>query len=561
MKMTIGKKMMGGFLGVSLLLGAISLISIFGMQKVENSYSDLVDRRSVILANAKDIQTGASREISGLRGVLLGEEGSEEILNEAYTEINDELESILPMVQRPEVKEQLKELDRLNEEFERESRQVIALMQDNKVEARRLANETAIPIAREVRDIADTIDNDLQKNMDTASKSTSEMVNGVQALILFLSIASFIISIVVGIYITRKIKFPILMVEAAAHRVADGDLTQEDIQVKNKDELGNLADAFNQMKLNLRELVQQVSHSADQVSSTSEELSASSEQTSQATELISRSIQGIAAGSEAQASYAKEVEQATLEITSSMGQASSSVQAVSELTADANGKAKAGNQVVHKTVEQMSRVQETVQGTSRVVDTVGQKSVEIGQIVDLITQIADQTNLLALNAAIEAARAGEHGKGFAVVADEVRKLAEQSGQAAKQIGHLVKEIQSEASRAVESMNNGTAEVERGRDLVLRTGDAFKDILQAVGQVDAESKQVLAIVEMIQESSSSMADKMAGISQITEQSASNTQGVAASAEEQTASMEEVAASAEALSRMSQDLKTSIGRFKV
>lgn len=179
----------------------------------------------------------------------------------------------------------------------------------------------------------------------------------------------------------------------------------------------------------------------------------------------------------------------------------------------------------------------------------------------MITQIADQTNLLALNAAIEAARAGEHGRGFSVVADEVKKLAEGSGEAAGQIRNLILEIQTEADNAVQSMSLGSSVVEKGIDMVHQTGEVFKDILVAIEQVTAESQEVSAIIEQVNSSSQNMVDTMEGVASIAEQSAGNTQNVAASVEEQNASMQEISASTEALSSMAQDLQEAVSTFKV
>jgi methyl-accepting chemotaxis protein len=561
MNFTIGKKLMSGFLSVAILLGIISFLSYYYLQKVDDSYSDLVDRRVVILLSAKDIQISASREIAALRSILLQEEGAVDVLSQSIAHINEQIETTNNLVHRTEDKDSLKKLAALNEEFKSKSDEVITLMQTNKEEAQRFSAEAVTPLAREIRDIADKIAHDQRKQMEEGSKTNSEMVHSVITTVLIFSIVAFALAILIGIIITRMITKPILSLAEAAEKIASGDLTQDDIKVKNRDEIGNLTNSFNQMKMNLRQLIRQVGLNAEQVAATSEELSANAEQTSKVTEQISIAIQEVAVGSEKQVSNATEVAQAVAEISKGMNQATSSIQSVADLTTTANDKANVGNTVVTQTVEQINLVQHSVSETAEVVNALGEKSEEIGQIVELITQIADQTNLLALNAAIEAARAGEQGRGFAVVADEVRKLAEQSGHAAGQIRDLIQEVQTEAEKAVQSMNDGTTVVKEGIKMVHQTGEAFRDIVKSIEQIAAESREVSAIVEQVNASSQSMVEMMEGVAHIAEQSAGNAQNVAASAEEQNASMEEVSSSAEALSKMAQDLQEVINKFKV
>ncbi|MBU8880843.1 methyl-accepting chemotaxis protein [Bacillus sp. FJAT-29790] len=561
MRMTIGKKLMAGFLSVAILLGAISFISFYNIQEVDKSFSGLVDHSTQILKNSMKMQNSAYQEISNLRGILLQEKGSIDGISQAIDDLNQDIKASFDLVTSKENLESLKKLETMNDDFKEISDQVISLVQTNPNEAARLSHEVAMPLAREIRDIADSMAEFQEKKMIEESIANSEKVEKVIKTVSYLSIVAFILAVSIGIVMTQMIKKPILLLEKAAGAIAAGDLTQEDVHVKNRDELGNLAKAFNGMKVNLLQLIRKVSVDAEQVAATSKELSGSAEQTSAATEQITLAIQEVARGSEKQVSSAANATQTVADISDGMNQAATSIQTVADLTNTANEKATIGNTVVAKTVEQINLVQHSVSETGEVVNALGKKSGEIGQIVDLITQIANQTNLLALNAAIEAARAGEHGRGFAVVADEVRKLAEQSGQAAGQIHELIQEIQSEAEKAVQSMNHGALVVGDGIKLVHETGEAFREIVQSIEQVTAEAQEVSTIVEQVNSSAQNMVETMEGVADIAEKSAGNTQNVAASAEEQNASMVEISVSAEALSKMALNLQEVVGKFKV
>lgn len=209
----------------------------------------------------------------------------------------------------------------------------------------------------------------------------------------------------------------------------------------------------------------------------------------------------------------------------------------------------------------MAAISQSVSRSAQVVTTLGARSQEIGQIIDTISGIASQTNLLALNAAIEAARAGEQGRGFAVVAEEVRKLAEQSQEAAKKIAQLIGEIQSETATAVAAMDAGTKEVEQGNQVVATAGDAFQEISSFIAVI---SEQVTAMSEAfsaITKGNEIMVSSIHTIDEHSRQTSEQTQTVSAATEEQSASMEEIASSSQALSCMAEELRETVAKFKI
>lgn len=560
MKMTIRKKLLSGFLILAILLGIVCSISYYQIQKINHSYSNIVEQHMANLANIKDIQLYASREISSLRGILIKDEGSIDFLQTSMEQINETVANMLKTNQSQEVNELLQTIISLNEQLKKQSENISNSTGNYSDQDIKLVDKEIINTAVQIETAANQIGEIQGQEMEKEIQANSQIVTSVKIMNLVYGIISFIAAILIGVFMTRIITRPILLLVEGAKKIAAGDLTHNDIQLKNRDEIGDLSQAFNQMKHSLHNLIDHVRSNSEQLAATSDEFSASVEENNRATEQITIAMQEIVVGAEKQVSNVIQSVESTEEISKSMNKAADSIQSVANLTVAANEKAILGNDVVIRTIEQMSRVQHSAMESAQVVHILSEKAKEIGQIIGLITQIADQTNLLALNAAIEAARAGAQGKGFAVVAGEVRKLAEQSSNAAGQINHLIGEIQNESEKAVHSMNNGTIVVEEGLKLVSQTGDSFQDISQSIKQVTIESQEVASLVKQVQLNSLKVAEGMKATRNIVEQSSSNIQCVVASTEEQSSSMEDVSSSAEVLREMAQDLHTAINRFK-
>ena len=379
---------------------------------------------------------------------------------------------------------------------------------------------------------------------------------------LFISLGiALVLGAIIIYYFANSFSKPIIEIAKNAEKIAGKDLSIAILNVKNKDEIGELAKSFNYMVTSLRAMIQNIDEASQQVASTSEELMASSEQTSQATELITQSIQQIAVGSDSSLKGTSEANEVVSEISKGMDQIAQNIQEVSDTSLQTSQAAKTGNETIKDSIEQMSLVHQSTEEMSKVITSLGVKSQEISQVISLITNIAEQTNLLALNAAIEAARAGEHGKGFAVVADEVRKLAEQSGHATKDVSQLISEIQKEVDQTVRAMEMGQNRVKEGIVSVNNAGEAFKQITNHVDHVSAQIQDVSAAVEEINASTDQLVQVINEAQKIAEQQSSYSQNVAASAEEQNASMEEIAAASGMLADMAEKLQHTVSSFKL
>ena len=361
-------------------------------------------------------------------------------------------------------------------------------------------------------------------------------------------------------YISRKISNPIIELSSIVREIAKGDL-RNNLEIDSQDEIGELGKAVNLMTNDLRSLITQLASSAEQLAASSEELTASAEQSAQAANQVAGSITEVAEGAGLQL-------QATDTSKNIMEKLSSGIQEIANNAITIVGTAQKtssaafeGGNAVMDAKNQMICIEKSVEASSIVVTGLGERSKEIGQIVDTISGIAGQTNLLALNAAIEAARAGEQGRGFAVVADEVRKLAEQSQEAAKQITTLIAEIQNDTSKAVSAMINETQQVKRGTEVVEKAGITFNEITQLVQQMSAQTREVSAEIQEIAKDSQSMVSLVSDIDNVSRNTAEQTQTVSAATEEQSASTEEIASSSHALSKMAGEIQAAISKFKV
>ena len=381
-----------------------------------------------------------------------------------------------------------------------------------------------------------------------------------KTIIIVLSISVLIGAVIIYLF-SKHISDPLLKVSHQINEIANGNLAVDDTNITQKDEIGELSANVNRMTSELKDMIGKVSDTAEQVAASSEQLTASAEETSKATEQITESIQSVASGAEEQVNSATKAEMSASDISKGMERITDRMESVTNASTVTKEKSESGQNTIQQTIDQMTFINDKTDIIAQVVNQLGNKSTEIGNIVSLITNVAEQTNLLALNAAIEAARAGEHGKGFAVVADEVRKLAEQSSQSAHQINQLIQDIQIDIKRSVTSMDEGKSAVQDGITFVNQAGNEFEEISRSINEVTSQIEEVSTAVEQITAGTHSMVSAIKDSSKIAEDSAASSQNVAASAQEQNASMEEITAAATTLSNMAEELQESVKKFKL
>ncbi|WNS75795.1 methyl-accepting chemotaxis protein [Bacillus sp. DTU_2020_1000418_1_SI_GHA_SEK_038] len=373
------------------------------------------------------------------------------------------------------------------------------------------------------------------------------------------------VSLAVGgiiiILFSRMISNPLVKLANQVKQVADGDLTMDVLNVKNKDEIGVLVQGFHQMVQNIKMLISQIMFMSQQVATSSEQLTANAEQNAKTTEQIVSAIQEVASGSEAQTAGAEDTVRKMSGMDIGLQSVAANCVEVSQEAEKSSIQAEEGNVSLQHLVSQMKMIRSTVEQSNSSIKKLNDRSLEIGNILEIIRRIADQTNLLALNAAIEAARAGEQGRGFAVVAGEVRLLAEQSTNSVQHIANIIQEIQAETEKSVHTMDVVNAEVDTGLDIAKETEQKFQEILSSLRHVANQIQDVSTTSQQMSASSQEITASAEEMSRIAQNSSDYSRSVAAASEEQLASMEEIAASASSLSDLAEEMQALVSKFRV
>lgn len=338
----------------------------------------------------------------------------------------------------------------------------------------------------------------------------------------------------------------------------EGDLTKQ-LQINSKDEAGELAQSFNKMLTSLKSLMQQIAQTSQQVDLSSDTLTSQSEQSAKMTRALASTLQDLAQGSKTTLHSTAESLTAMQEMAIGIQQVAETASTVSDAADVMGQEAAQGNDSLNRVMSQMTIINDSSDHVEKQVRILGEQSQQIGNIVDVITSIADQTNLLALNAAIEAARAGEQGKGFAVVADEVRKLAEQSKQSADQIAALILSIQHDTTNVIQAISSNTKETAAGMEVVDETKEAFQKIMQSIDGVSTQLHDISAVTEQMSASIEEVTASTEEMARIASKATDSSEHVTVTAKEQLASIEQMASSAKEMAQQADELQGLLKKF--
>ncbi|HDX9578243.1 TPA: methyl-accepting chemotaxis protein [Bacillus pseudomycoides] len=382
--------------------------------------------------------------------------------------------------------------------------------------------------------------------------------------VFFKTVIVVVISMLLGgilvYFIIKSITNPLRAIVASAQKISQGDLTEE-IEINSNDEIGRLSASFNEMSASLRNVISKMSNSAEHVAASAEELTSSVRQANEATDQITLAMEQVSIGAQSQSQGVEEGAALLQKVNTALHNVTDNSEAISNSSAYARQKAEEGGKLVQQTATQMQSIHKSVSQSDTIIQLLDEKSKQIGAILEVIQNIAQQTNLLALNAAIEAARAGEQGRGFAIVAEEVRKLAEQSGQSSGEIAKLITEIKGDIESTVQSMNEVKIEVQSGLEAVDETKTNFAEILNVTNDIVSQIHTMAATAKHMSEDANEVTNAIDEIAAAAETNTASMQNVAASSEGQVNSMEEISSSAQNLAKMAEELQLMIEKFKV
>ncbi len=537
----VGMRLGLGFGAVTLLMIVLLFIGTYSMGRIQDHLERIVKINNTRMEYSTDI-ANRTREISiSLRNILLVTDPGKrqeqiKVMGDDRMKRDEGLKKVDEMTPKDDTKgrEAVEKVRAAAETVKPLNNKVIDLAMANKNgEAVDFMNREARPAVRKLIEDSDELSNYQKlRNQERYEEAVKSYKNAVLLMFMIGGIA-IVLAVIISILITRSIVLPLHKGIEVAGKIAEGDLTCEDLDVRSKDEIGALARALNMMKKSLSGMIGKFSDTASHVASSSEELSAT---VIQMTKRV-----------EEQANKANQVATASVEMSQTVIDIAKNSSDIATSSADTLKTAEDGALIVSKTVNEVQEISATVEDLAKIMTALGDRSKQIGEIIGVIKDIADQTNLLALNAAIEAARAGEQGRGFAVVADEVRKLAEKTAHSTSEIGEMITAIQAETEKAVVSMGEGTKKVKVGVELANQAGGGLRKIVDSVNGLQAMVQQIASATEEM--------------STVSEQISGDIEVIATVSRETSAGSCQIGQESSNLSKMAVELRTDVNHFRV
>jgi methyl-accepting chemotaxis protein len=422
--------------------------------------------------------------------------------------------------------------------------------------------ERVTPVAEEYSTAVTALADRLAGDARTEAVATMDAARGATLLLLGIGLVGLALLGVFGWLVWRSITTPVRALRERMWELADGDgdLTKR-LDATGGDEIGQVATSFNRFAATVHDVVRMAGVASGGLGRNADQLVSTANTAGDAVQQMAVTVDGVAEAALRQAERVGEVSRLVEDMGAAIVRTADSGRMVAGLAADADQSAEEGEAAVADARSAMDDITAAVDRANEVVTALGDRGREIGAIVATIGELAEQTNLLALNAAIEAARAGEQGRGFAVVADEVRKLAEESQHAVGSIAEIIGDIQEETGRAVEAMAGGREKVDLGSEIVQRAGATFASIRSRVAAVSEQVDEVVGAAADLERAADEVQGRITDVAALTEETAASTGEIARSAQQTSAGTDEVRGVAGEVQEAVTSLHELVGRFRV
>ncbi|MEB3104017.1 methyl-accepting chemotaxis protein [Ferviditalea candida] len=562
MRLSILQKLILGYLIIAFIAGGAGLVYYQSLNRVHQSFLSLMDHQALLKSYADNMKFFASSQNGNLYAFLLTQDAFNKL---QLTSVNDSMNELLaearPLINNPAMLEQLDYVAKLNKQYKDKAEKIFDLPKGQLEQAAQEVKTGVLPLGGVIMKFAEQLSSQQDQLMQEGKITNDKTVASMKQMILIISIIIFSMAFGIGLLISRIISRPIVMLSGAAKSISNGDLAIEKVRVNQRDEIGQLTQAFNQMIENLRYLVVRINESTKEVTSISKDVSAGTEQTKYAAGQITEIMEKLMESSINQVQEAERSLQAIYEMTRGIDRIDQSSREAMMKAEQALGKALDGDAEIVKITHQMNTMQDIMQRMKSIMQLMQARSNEIGEINSVISEISNHTNLLSLNAAIEAARAGGHGRGFSVVTAEIRKLANQSNESTRRVTELVHNVQTETKHAADSVEEMSRELFKGISASREVSELFGDIKLLCNETTNQIREVFGSSQQLSKYSKQIVQSMEQLSGISGMIAAGTQNVTASTEEQFAFLQQNAAHSQTLSVMAERLQSSVSQFKL
>lgn len=566
--LSIMKKMTAVFLLFSILWCAICGVAVGFMLIIKQDYTQLLHGQATALLKAKEIQYHVATQnhaivaylvTTGAGGVT--DQRSLQLLDRSNGEIIRLAEEMSPIVGTSEEREMLAAIIQTNKQYKQKADEIVQAVESegNHKRAEVIMQTEVVNLSAVMMGKVNQVAAKQQAQMEQEEANNDKRVQQIVWMIAASAAVAMILALFISYIVAKRMTKPLVRMVAQSEQLAAGNLRIEADEHQSGDEIGQLSLHFREMASNLRQLVERIAHSSADLNGSVESWQQNAAYTAAASQHIAEIMQSAQQSVIEQMNNIALTNQSTQQMSEKIMSITQKTKQVTDHAMRMQDMSQQGSMEMKETGRQMSKIHDSVRDLQGEILTFGTKTGSIGKIVDMIASIAKQTNMLALNASIEAAKAGGYGRGFSVIAEDIRKLSLQTAESAREINQFVSEIIREADRSADSVGKSMQEVEEGIAAVARAEDTFTAIMRTIAGFSQEMRDISQIATQIEQLTGQVVEAIEQVTQMSQATSQQTEEVSAATQEQLASMEEILQSAKGMSELAKALQQAIHHF--